>query len=115
MKQTFEIFKEQELHFENEALKDNWMFAHAASELGGLSIQIDADLNLRFNEKETRIEGERPKERDKILVAYIRWHSTTKGGVAKCFPISYEGYMQACAWLDEKRMEFANRILEWNE
>ncbi len=119
MKTTAEIFNEGAWRFKNEELskEHNWVYAHAAAELGGVSIEINSDYSPRFkgNNKETRVEGKLLSGPEKHLYAYIRWKSTSRNSIAKYFPLSFEGYQQACAWLDEKRQEFANRILEWDE
>lgn len=50
-------------------------------------------------------------EKGRVLVAQIQWCYSASTAVTKDFPCTYEGFLNACEWLDGQRIEFIKQLL----
>lgn len=115
MKKTYELLKEQYNieQFSEPYVTERWYAVTGSIQCGGLTVSLHADLSRHYDSKETAVEGDLIK--GKALDAFIKWNFSSKRSILRSFPVSEEGVKEACEWLDEKRQEFAQRILDGDE
>ena len=113
MKSTYELLtsKYGTNKYTEEYMNEYWYAVSGKLQIGGLSVYINADTHPVHRDKDITVEGDIPDE-GRLLEAYIQWNSSSKGSKAAYFPVNQEGLKQACSWLDEKRQEFAKKIID---